>query len=455
MTLTVQRWNWKDLDAATRERIIRRSETNIDDAMAAAGTIVAAVRQRGDDALRDYGKQFDKAELTGSLKATPEEFEQAYRALDPSVTEAIRTCAANVKKHHEQQMAHVEQFWLEEVQPGLHAGEKVTPVDSAGLYVPRGKGAFPSVMYMLCTPAVVAGVTNIAVCTPPTPDGGVDAASLVAADICGVRNVYKVGGAQAIAALAYGTASIPKVDIVAGPGNPYVAAAKRLLSHVINTGMPAGPSDSLVLADHTAHPENTAWDLINEAEHGPDSAALLITPDAALADAVAAILPRLIASLPSPRREFCSTVFGGYGGIMLCHDMAEALEVANLYAAEHALIKVADPGAVLHQLRHAGEILIGESTPMVMGNFGIGVNAVLPTGRQARTHSCTSVWSFLKRTSLAYLTADGFARLTGPVTTLADYEGFPGHASVIRQRDRSAFRDLDPARLYPKKRSQK
>lgn len=449
MTITIQRWSWHTLDAATRERIIRRSETNIDDAMAAASGIVADVRQRGDDALRDYARKFDKSELTGSLKATPEEFAAAYRALDPAVTDAIRTCAANVKKHHEQQMAHVESFWLDEVQPGLHAGEKVTPVDSAGLYVPRGKGAFPSVMYMLCTPAIVAGVSQIAVCTPPTPEGGVDAASLVAADICGVRDVYKVGGAQAIAALAYGTATLPKVDIVAGPGNPYVAAAKRLLSHVINTGMPAGPSDSLVLADHTAHPENTAWDLINEAEHGPDSATLLVTADAALADKVAEILPRLIASLPSPRREFCTTVFGGYGGIMLCRDMAEALEVANLYAAEHALIKVADPAAALHGLRHAGEILIGESTPMVMGNFGIGVNAVLPTGRQARTHSCTSVWSFLKRTSLAYLTAEGFARLAAPVTTLADYEGFPGHASVIRQRERGVFRDIDPARLTP------
>jgi histidinol dehydrogenase len=447
MTLTVRVWRWHALDATMRETLIRRSETNIEAAMDAAQGIIEAVRVRGDAALLDYARQFDHAEIKGGLKATAADFAEAYRTLDPAVTAAIRTCAAHVKIHHQQQMARVESFWLDEVTPGVYAGEKVTPIEAVGLYVPRGKGAFPSVMYMLCTPAVIAGVPRIAVCTPPTPEGGIDAASLVAADICGVREVYKVGGAQAIAALAYGTASIPKVDLVAGPGSPYVAAAKRLLSHVINPGMPAGPSDSLVLADHTAHPENTAWDLINEAEHGPDSATLLITPDAALAQQVAEILPRLIASLPEPRRTFCTTVFNTYGGIVVCADMAEAIAVANLYAAEHALIKVAQPELVLRQLRHAGEILIGETTPMVMGNFGIGVNAVLPTSRQARTHSCTSVWSFLKRTSIAYLDKSGFAALREPVTTLADYEGFPGHASVIRQRDTSVFQDYDLAAL--------
>jgi histidinol dehydrogenase len=302
-------------------------------------------------------------------------------------------------------------------------------------------------LYMLAAPAVMAGVKHIAICTPPLPDGSIDAASLVAADLCGVRDVYRVGGAQAIAAFAYGTATVPKMEMVVGPGGTFVAAAKRVLAHVINVGMPSGPTDSLVLADGTAHPENTAWDMINEAEHGPDSATLLVTPDANLAQQVADILPRLIDALPEPRRSYCQTVFSTYGGIVVCQDMQEALDVANLYAAEHALIKVADPAMVLRQLRHAGEILIGETTPMVMGNFGIGVNAVLPTGRHARTHSCTSVWSFLKRTSIAYLDKAGFAALREPVTILADYEGFAGHASVIRQRDTSVFHDLDLAAL--------
>lgn len=446
MSAAINRWFWPTLEPAAWEKIVRRAEAGIDDIMAPAQAIISDVRQRGDAALLEYARKFDKAEVK-NLHASEADFAAAYQQVAPELVSALKICIANVRKHHELQMARVEHFWLDETAPGIYGGEKITAIENLGLYVPRGKGAFPSMLYMLAVPAKIAGVSRIAICTPPTPDGGIDAASLVAADLCGVREVYKAGGAQAIAAFAYGTQTIPKMDMVAGPGGGFVAAAKRLLSHVINPGMPAGPTDSLVLADHTAHPENTAWDLINEAEHGPDSATLLVTPDAALADKVSEILPHLIATLPAPRREYCETVFSTYGGIMLCRDMAEAIMVANLYAAEHALIKVADPAAVLRQLRHAGEILIGESTPMVMGNFGIGVNAVLPTGRQARTHSCTSVWSFLKRTSLAYLTSTGFETLRAPVTTLADYEGFPGHAGVIRNRDTTAFHDLDLAAL--------
>lgn len=443
MSIKINHWHWAELDKATRHTIIQRSEAEITAVSEGVIAIINDVRQRGDAALYDYALKFDKATITGGLKASASEFEAAYRALDPKVIEAIRFCVGNVRAHHEQQMARVEKLWLDEIRPGVYGGEKITAVESVGLYVPRGKGAFPSVMYMLCVPAVIAGVKKIVVCTPPTPDGGVDAASLVAADMCGVRNVYKVGGAQAIAALAYGTDTIPQVALVSGPGSPYVAAAKRHLGDILNAGMPAGPSDSLILADDTAHPENTAWDMINEAEHGPDSATLLVTPSIALAAKVAEILPRLIAGLPSPRREYCETVFRGYGGIVVTRDLAEAIAVSNLYAPEHALVKVADPVAVIRAMEHAGEILIGEATPMVMGNFGIGVNATLPTGRHARTHSCTSVWSYLKRTSLAYVSPAGFAALRDPVLALADYEGFPGHAGVIRNRNTKVFKPLD------------
>lgn len=443
MTIPINQWHWHRLDSATRSRIIARAEADIADAGAGVAAIIAAVRARGDAALYDYARQFDGAEITGSLKVSDAEFEQAYRDVAPEVVAAIRFCAENVRIHHQQQMARVERQWLEAVRPGIYGGEKITAVESVGLYVPRGKGSFPSMMYMLCIPAKLAGVPHIAVCTPPTPEGGADAASLVAADICGVRDIYKVGGAQAIAALAYGTQTIPAVAMVSGPGSAYVAAAKRLLGAVINPGMPAGPTDSLILADATAHPENTAWDMINEAEHGSDSAVLLVTPSPELARAVAAVLPGLIAALPEPRRAYCMAVFANYGGIVITRDMAEALAVTNLYAAEHVLVKVAEPVAVVDAIRNAGEILIGESTPMVLGNFGIGVNAVLPTGRHARTHSATSVWSYLKRTSLAYVSPQGFETLRPPVIQLADYEGFSGHAGVLRHRDISVFSQLD------------
>jgi len=438
----VNYWVLDELSAEQREMIMRRAEQDIRDVSEVVKPIIEDVRQRGDAALIDYAAKFDKSEIKGGLKASDEDFEKAYQQLDPDITQAIRICAENVRIHHQQQMDRVEMQWMGEVRPGQFAGEKITPIPSAGLYVPRGKGAFPSVMYMLCTPAVIAGVKNIAVCTPPTPDGGIDAASLVAADICGVRNVYKAGGAQAIAALAYGTETVPKVSQVNGPGNPYVAAAKRLLSDIINPGMPAGPSEAIILADHTADPWNTALDLLNEQEHGPDSASVLVTPSRELAEQVIAYLPEIIASLPPQRQEFCAAGFQKYGGVMLCKDMDQAIAFCNEYAVEHLLMKVEDTDGVLEQLVNTGEILIGETTPIVMGNFGIGINAVLPTGQKAQTHDCTSVWAFLKRTSLSYVNAQGYAALKDPVTKLAHYEGFDGHAKVIEDRNEKVFTDI-------------
>lgn len=437
--MKVNLWTLKDLSKEEKQRIMKRAEADIASVAAVVQPIIEDVRQHGDDALREYARKLDKAEIKGSLAAQEEDFARAYKEVDESVINAIRTCAENVRIHHQQQMDRVERQWLDEVRPGVFAGEKITPIPSAGLYVPRGKGAFPSVMYMLCLPAVIAGVRTIAVCTPPTPEGGIDAASLVAADICGVKTVYKAGGAQAIAALAYGTQTIPKVAQVNGPGNPYVACAKRLLSHVINPGMPAGPSEAIVLADHTADPWNTALDMMNEAEHGPDSASVLVTPSRELAESVVTYLTELVDALPERRRDFCRAVFSGYGGIVLCESMDEAVDFCNEYAVEHLLLKVEDQEAVLQKLDNTGEILMGETTPIVLGNFGIGINAVLPTGQMALTHDCTSVWTFLKRTSLSYVTKEGYRALKPAVITLAEYEGFEGHADVLKKRREDVF----------------
>lgn len=436
-------WKLEQLGGAEKARLLRRSETAIDGVMDAVKPIIDDVRVRGDAALIDYAKKFDKAEIKGSLKATDADFEKAYQSLPAELIAAIKTCAGNVARHHRQQMARVEKEWMEEIAPGVYGGEKVTAIDSVGIYVPRGKGAFPSMMYMLCAPAKIAGVKTIAVVTPPTPDGDFDAASLVAADVCGVRDVYKAGGAQAIAALAYGTATIPKVAKVEGPGSPYVAAAKRLLSSVIDPGMPAGPSEAIVLADDTANAWNTALDMMNEAEHGDDSACLLVTDSEKFAHEVAACLPKVLEALPEQRRTYCEIGFSTFGGIMICKDMNAAIDFCNEYAVEHLLIKTKNPEQILPRITNAGEILLGETTPSVLGNFGIGINAVLPTGGAARTHSCTSVWSFLKRSSLSYVTAAGYQSLKKPVEILAEYEGFVGHAHVTQKRDETAFKPVN------------
>lgn len=427
---------WNTIAPDVRARLLRRSQETIDDVTETVRPILKAVKERGDAALVEYAAKFDKSTLSkDAIKVTPAEFETARNRLDPTLKKAIERCAANVKRFHAAQMDRVEKPWMIEVEPGVFAGEKVTPISSIGIYVPRGKNAFPSAMYMLCIPAVLAGVPEIHVVTPPRADGSADDASLYAAEVSGITNVYKVGGAQAIAALAYGTETVPAVRKVVGPGSPYVAAAKLLLSSSIDPGMPAGPSDSIVLCDSTAKVETTILDLMNEAEHGPDSASLLVTHDEKLARAVAEGLPKAIAAVPQPQRGWLETVFStGFGGIVLTRSLEESIEVANTYAPEHILIKVADPEAVIPKLNNCGEILIGEWTAFSLGNYGTGVNHVLPTGGFAHSYSCTSVWDFLKRTSLSEVTEAGFNALSQDVETLTTYEGFPVHADVLKRR---------------------
>ncbi len=424
------------MDAAQRARLMRRAEIQIDDLIERVRPIVQAVRDRGDEALLEFTARFDHVQLTADrLRVRREEIERAYQLLDTSVREAIEHAIRNVRTFHEQQMPHEQ--WFTQVAPGVMAGEKITPISSVGLYVPRGKGAFPSVMYMLATPASIAGVPRIVVCTPPGPDGQVDPASLVAADLCGVHEIYRVGGAQAIAALAYGTASIPRVRKITGPGSGFVSAAKRLLYGTVDVGLPAGPSESILLADASADPELVARDLLIEAEHGNDSSSLLVTDSRSLTESVISLLPAKMAALPEWRQAFCRTVFEaeeGTGGIVLVANMREAVDFVNEYAPEHLEVQVREPFALLPQLKNAGEILIGPYTPYCTGNYSLGTNAVLPTGGFAHSYSCTSVYDFLKRTGLAYLTAEGYASLSETTRRLAEFEGFPAHANAVTGR---------------------
>ncbi len=415
-------------------RIMRRAEQDITDLLPVAEEVIQRVRQEGDDAVVAYTRKFDAPEFTvKQLKAADDDFTAARERLAEDVKAAIMQAYANIRRFHEAQMP--EPMWFTEVMPGVMAGEKITPVASVGLYVPRGKGAFPSVMLMLAVPAVVAGVERVVVVTPPGPDGKVDDASLFAAEVCGVKEVYAVGGMQAIAALAYGTATIPKVAKVIGPGSSYVSAAKRLLYGVMDVGTPAGPSESIILADETADPRIIAVDLLVEAEHGPDSAALLVTHSRAVAEQVERLLPELINALPEWRRKFVETVLGGYGGIMITESLEESIRFTNDYAPEHLEILTWEPFVTLQKIRNAGEILLGPYTPIPISNYCLGLNAILPTGSFARSFSAVGVYDFLKRSGVGYLSREGYDALKATTATLADYEGFPAHAQAVRQRE--------------------
>jgi histidinol dehydrogenase len=424
------------LDATQYKRLLRRAEMAIDDLLDYVRPIVRDVRDRGDAALIEYMEKFDHVRLTpAQLRVSREEIERAHATLDKAVYEALKHAIRNVSTLHEQQMPHT--MWMTQIEPGVQAGEKITPISDVALYVPRGKGAFPSVMYMLATPARIAGVPRVVVATPPAPDGSIDAASLVAADLCGVHEIYRIGGPHAIAALAYGTESIQRVRKITGPGNPYVSAAKRLLYGTIDVGLPAGPSESILLTDESADPELVARDLLIEAEHGPDSSSLLVTTSRALIEAVLPLMEEKIAALPEPRQSFCRTGFmseKGTGGLVLVASMREGIDFVNDYAPEHLELQVREPFAILPELKNAGEILIGPYTPYCTGNYCIGTNAILPTGGFAHTFSCTSVFDFLKRTGLAYVSAEGYAAVSETTRRLAEFEGFPAHASAVTGR---------------------
>lgn len=426
-------YDWNKLDEKGRKALLGRCMQDIGALEENIRKVVEDVKNNGDAAVARYTKQFDGAVVKPSnFKAGKKDFDAAEKKLPAKIKKAIEKAAENVRKYHEKQMP--EPLWLTEVEAGVFAGEKITPVASCGLYVPRGKGSFPSVMIMLGAPAVVAGVEKIVAVTPPGPDGTFDDATLVAARVCGVTEVYRVGGAQAVAALAFGTKHVPKVDKIIGPGSGYVTAAKRLLYGQVDVGLPAGPSESIILADEKADPEIVAQDLLIEAEHGPDSAALLVTHSKALIKKVDAMLPKLIAALPEPRRTFCDTGMNRYGGAVLTSSLEQSIEFVNEFAPEHLEVLTQSPFDALLQLKNAGEILLGEHTPITLGNFCLGVDAILPTGAAARSFSGVTVFDFLKRTSIGYATKQGFDALSETAKILADYEGFPAHARAVEKR---------------------
>jgi histidinol dehydrogenase len=424
------------LTGPERAALLRRAETDLSEYVRLVEPIIAAVRAEGDAALIRFARAFDRAEVPeGCLQVSQAEFEAAFRSVAPEVIAAIEFGIANIRCFHEEQRP--EPMWLKEIRPGAFAGDRFTPIQSVALYVPRGKGAFPSVTMMTSVPAVVAGVPQISIVTPPTPDGGVDAATLVAARLAGVDTVYKCGGAQAVAAVAYGTETVRPAIKLVGPGSPYVVAAKSVLAQVIDTGVPAGPSEAIIFADDGIDGGLAALDLLIEAEHGPDSAAYLVTHSRRVAQEALAALPGHWARMTPQRAEFSRAVLTGpRGGIVLTGSVEESYTFINAFAPEHLEILSLEPFAHLGRITEAAEILLGPHTPVTLANFVLGPNAVLPTSRWARTSGPLSVTDFVKRSSIGYVTAAAYPELARNARLLADYEGFSSHANAV-----SAIRD--------------
>jgi histidinol dehydrogenase len=421
------------LSAAERARLLVRSEADLGPVIEKVKPIVAAVKAEGDAALVRFAREFDKSPVAaGRLKAMETDFDAAFKSVEPEVIRAIEFAVDGIRRFHQAQKP--EEMWLKEIRPGAYAGDRFIPMPSVACYVPRGKGSFPSVVMMTTIPAVVAGVPRIVIVTPPGPDGNVDAATLVAARLAGVKEVYKCGGAQGVAAVAYGTETVPKMAKIVGPGSPYVVAAKRLLADVIDPGIPAGPSEAIILCDGTANGAVAALDLIVESEHGPDSSAFLVTDSRAVAEAARKAIPGHWKNMGEQRVSFSSAVLcGPRGGIVLAPDFEAAIRFVNDYAPEHLEILARDPFEYLGRITNAGEILLGEHTPVPLGNFVLGPNAVLPTSGQARTCSPLSVFDFMKRSSIGYVTASGYPSLAKHARILATYEGFDGHANAVSE----------------------
>ncbi|AJY75021.1 histidinol dehydrogenase [Paenibacillus beijingensis] len=394
--------------------------------------VVDAVRSEGDAALLAYTERFDGVRLdAASLRVTDAEIAAAYERVEEDFLEAIRAAAANIRSFHEKQMR---SSWMDLQPDGTVLGQILRPLKRVGVYVPGGKAAYPSSVLMNVIPAQVAGVPEIVMVTPPATGGteGIDPYILVAAAEAGVKEMYRVGGAQAVAALAYGTASIPPVDKICGPGNIYVALAKRAVFGVVDIDSIAGPSEIAVLADETADPAYVAADLLSQAEHDEMASAILVTPSAALAEAVAAEVDRQLADLP--RREIARASIDSYGAALLVDSLEAGIDVINALAPEHLEVLTADPMSLLGRIENAGAIFLGPYSSEPVGDYFAGPNHILPTNGTARFSSPVNVDDFLKKSSLIYYSREALLAGGDKIMTLARYEGLEGHARAVELR---------------------
>ena len=390
--------------------------------------IIAEVRKRGDQALLDYTRKFDGASLS-ALQVSEEEIEEAFSLVEPRFLEILRNAAENIRAFHQKQ---VRTSFIINEQDGVITGQKITPIERVGLYVPGGTAAYPSTVLMDSIPAMIAGCKMLAMVTPPGKDGKVNPVILAAARIAGVQRIYKVGGAQAIAALAYGTESIPQVDKIVGPGNAFVAEAKRQVFGQVSIDMIAGPSEILVVADGKSNPAHVAADLLSQAEHDKLASAVLVTDSPALAEAVSAELERQIPLLP--RAEIARESIDRNGKIIIAKDLRVVIDIANEIAPEHLELMVDDPFDYLEAIRNAGSIFMGRNCPEALGDYYAGPNHTLPTSGTARFSSPLSVDDFVKKSQYTYYTRAALERVCEDVAYFAEAEGLYAHGKSISIR---------------------
>jgi len=411
-------------------KVLLSRDVGIQDVLPQVNEILLDVGEKGDEALLSYTKKFDGANIgLQDIRVTQEEIEAAYRAVDERLLDALMQAAENIIDFHNEQKE--KDLWFTEVSPGVIVGQKLVPLDSVGAYVPGGRAAYPSSALMNVIPAKVAGVPRIVVCTPPKSDGTVTPLTLVAADMAGADEIYKVGGVQAIAAMAFGTDTIARVNKIVGPGNAYVTAAKMLVRGTVEIDFPAGPSEVLIIADRCADPAVLAADMIAQAEHDPHSLAVLVTEDELLANAVAEEVQ--IAARGAARAEIVSQSLE-HSAVLLSSSLAETVDFTNAFAPEHLEIITSDPMAVLRNITSAGSVFLGGYTPVAAGDYASGTNHVLPTSGFARVFSGLNVDHFTKKISVQMITDQGLLRLADTITTLAEAEGLKAHAESVRKR---------------------
>jgi histidinol dehydrogenase len=423
--------NWQSLNLQQRANALARPAVGLAaQTLAEARAIIDEVRSGGDAALRRYAREFDGVELTG-FEVSSVEFAAARGALPAADIAALERAIANIDAFHRATQPNAVAI---EVQPGVRCERLIRPIGAVGLYVPAGSAPLPSTVLMLAIPARIAGCGRRVLCTPPQRDGAANAAVLVAAELCGIGQVYKIGGAQAIAALAYGTASVPKVDKIFGPGNAWVTAAKQLVAADpagAALDMPAGPSEVLVIADDSARADFVAADLLAQAEHDPRSQAILVTTSRVLAQQVAA---EVAAQMPARSRGSILEQSIAASRILIVPDLAMAISVSEAYAPEHLIIQTRAPRTLLEQVHNAGSVFLGNWSPEPMGDYCSGTNHVLPTYGHARTYSGLSVTDFTRRMTVQELSADGLRALGPTAATLARLEGLDAHAAAVDLR---------------------